>query len=1194
MENNEESEKYEQFESEILNENNFIKKIKDIFKLQYFEKLQDVLILQKHQFLEQIEQEVLFILKKLYSSQIVSNNYFNSLFKSIFKEFEVKYNSEYREVHSKFDFFLRLKSKSIKTNNNTDIEALNFYYISNFRRHCPNHTGPALHKCGHAEKGKFIKISLNSNYRNYLSNETMYIICEECKKVYVKDLFNNFCSFCKESYLSSIISSKENKDNFLISYSNPHCDTFINRTIPCKLCKEKLYVFNSDKKIKCLKCNYIMDISAKNEFNWQCPKCNKYFKSNIKYYNPSENLILTKILKKALLLKIKAKPQFINCCKIDINSTPFFHKKECKGLLYLCNVENYFLKNKKWAIVCEKCQAINNCKNFIWTCPKCGKRIRETNDDYDNINKSNKKEYEIIYNNINETNKKENIINSAGKDNINNNNYNNNTQNNLNRRYISEHRLKQSYSQLAIKENSDNKNKEKDSNLRKSANEKKSEIVVISRMSRIDKDNLKLNLLKDEKLNDNPISTPYNNRCYIIQRRRNYQINTSNNINNIKNKEEKNISTKPNIFTKNEEKNDFNDNRYNKSSIPVPRLRFSNKINNLKNACIKEEEKNIDKKILRCESYKSSILKENNDANNLMNNEEEKIKVNEKNNSAFKINYRKNIPVRLKYNSKNKNNNNAQCARDSFDDINNNMNNNNIIEKNEDEFIVKKNLIFTSTDGCNSKKSSNDNERISKETTSHCSIGSGNSLSKDIKDNMSTNTIPKLNINLNLKQSDNTNNPTKERDLSKDRSSVSPNYNYNFKNKRKYYREEKEKRPSNNMNTNDEVNTKKNNDNNINKNTFSINSNFSYKYKPKNYASPTHKLTFMEKRKIVTENKNISDNDKPDDVIEPQDIDFTQDIPVNDIKIKNNKTLYNDIQSGIKKILEKGHLPQFNIDNYTIEKKIGDGAFGILFSVSNNKTKKKYALKKLTACVLTSLEDFQKEFEISYKNNHENILNLYGICVRVYDVTTYVLFVLMDLAEHDWEIEINNRFKEKKFYTENELINILKQLSNACIYLQKKEIAHRDIKPENILLFFDKNEGGEDPPATYKICDFGEAKEKIRVGSRHKSIRGTDYYMSPILFKGLMEKEKFVKDDPYKSDVFSLGYCMLIAAVLDFEFINKIRKVEEQRQIDRIIREALEERYSHKFIYVLLKMIVHSEKERIDFLGLEKLINEKL
>ena len=1219
MEDNEENEKYDQFEIDIINEDDFIKKIKDIFKLQYFEKLQDILILQKHQFLEQIEQEVLYILKKLYSSQILSNNYFNSLFKSIFKEFESKYNSEYREVHSKFDFFLRLKSKSIKTNNNTDIEALNFYYIANFRRHCLNHTGPAVHKCGHGEKGKFIKISLNANYRNYLLNETMYIICEECKKVFIKDLFNNFCSFCKENYLSSIISSKENKDSFLISYSTPHCDTFINRTIPCKLCKEKLYLFNSEKKIKCIKCNYIVDINSKNEFNWQCPKCNKYFKSNVKYYNPSENLILTKILKKALLLKIKAKPQFINCCKIDVNNTPFFHKKECRGLLYLCNVENYFLKNKKWAIVCEKCQAINNCKNFIWTCPKCGKRVRETNDDFDNMNNSYKKEKENLYEYNSDINRKDNNINLIGKNNnINdNNNCNINTKNenennnikiNLNKRYISEHKLKQSYSQSVIKENPENKNKEKDYNSRKSVNEKKSEVVLISHMNRLEKDNLKLNLLNDDKLNSNPNPPPtsYNNKCYIIQRRRNYQINTSNNINNIRNKEEKNISTKPNILIKKEEKNDFNENKYNKSSIPVPRIRYSNKINNLKNSCVKEEEKNIDKKVvLRCESYKSSLIKENIDSNNLMNNDEEKIKINEKNNSAFKINSRKNIPVRLKYGSKNKNkneenNNNNNGLKDSFDE--NINNNNNLNEKNEDEFLIKKNLIFTSADGCNSKKSSNDNERISKETTSHCSIGSGNSVSKDIRDNISVSTIPKLNINLNLKQSDNIpNSQNKERELSKDRNSVSPNYNYNFKNKRKYYREEKEKRPSNNANTNNEANTQKNNENdnnnNNNKNTttnsLSLNNNFSYKYKPKNYASPVNKLTFMEKRKRNLEKNN---NDKPDDVIEPEDIDFSQDIQVNDIKIKNNKTLYSDIQAGIKKILEKGRLPQFNIDNYTIEKKIGDGAFGILFSVSNNKTKKKYALKKLTACDLTSLEDFQKEFEIAYKNNHENILNLYGICVRVYDVTTYVLFVLMDLAEHDWEIEINNRFKEKRFYTEIELVNILKQLSNACVYLQKREIAHRDIKPENILLFFEKNEVGVDlrSPATYKICDFGEAKERIRVGSRHKSIRGTDYYMSPILFKGLMEKEKFVKDDPYKSDVFSLGYCMIIASVLDFEFINKIRKVEEQRKIDRIIREALEERYSDKFIYVLLKMIVHSEKERIDFLGLEKLIKDKL
>ena len=192
----------------------------------------------------------------------------------------------------------------------------------------------------------------------------------------------------------------------------------------------------------------------------------------------------------------------------------------------------------------------------------------------------------------------------------------------------------------------------------------------------------------------------------------------------------------------------------------------------------------------------------------------------------------------------------------------------------------------------------------------------------------------------------------------------------------------------------------------------------------------------------------------------------------------------------------------------------------------------------------------------------------------------------MALGECDWEIEINKRFKEKNYYSEKELIKILKQLSSALVYLQNNQIAHRDIKPENIILFHEN--GG----VVYKICDFGEAKEKIKVNSRHKSIRGTDFYMSPILFKGLTQEEKFVRDNAYKSDVFSLGYCMIIACVLDFNFINKIRNIEEQTKVDKIIRESLENRYSYNFIRVLLKMVVYSEKERIDFLGLEKLINE--
>ena len=101
-----------------------------------------------------------------------------------------------------------------------------------------------------------------------------------------------------------------------------------------------------------------------------------------------------------------------------------------------------------------------------------------------------------------------------------------------------------------------------------------------------------------------------------------------------------------------------------------------------------------------------------------------------------------------------------------------------------------------------------------------------------------------------------------------------------------------------------------------------------------------------------------------------------------------------------------------------------------------------------------ALEEFQKEFEIVYRNKHENILDIYGIFVKCIDKNTFVLYVLMDLADLDWEVEINERVKNKEYYSEEELISILKQISSALSFLQREsKVAHRDIKVENILIF---------------------------------------------------------------------------------------------------------------------------------------------
>ena len=302
-------------------------------------------------------------------------------------------------------------------------------------------------------------------------------------------------------------------------------------------------------------------------------------------------------------------------------------------------------------------------------------------------------------------------------------------------------------------------------------------------------------------------------------------------------------------------------------------------------------------------------------------------------------------------------------------------------------------------------------------------------------------------------------------------------------------------------------------------------------------------------------------------------------------RLKMDKNLYNSIQSQIQKILSKGNLPIFNIDNYKIEKQIGEGSFGLIYQVKNKKSYIKYAMKKIIANNLSSLESFQKEFEIVHQNSHQNILDILGICIRCLDQTTYVLYVLMDLALHDWDFEIEERRKKKNYYTEEELINILKQVSSALLYLQRvKRIAHRDVKPENILVF---NDG------IYKLGDFGEAKiNRLRRNNARSTIRGTEMYMSPVLYKALKENKDDIKHDIYKSDVFSLGYCFVYAAVLDFKIIDDIRNLNNDFKVRKILQRILFLRYSKEFIELIYKMIAINEEDRIDFIELDRLIKE--
>jgi serine/threonine protein kinase len=250
-------------------------------------------------------------------------------------------------------------------------------------------------------------------------------------------------------------------------------------------------------------------------------------------------------------------------------------------------------------------------------------------------------------------------------------------------------------------------------------------------------------------------------------------------------------------------------------------------------------------------------------------------------------------------------------------------------------------------------------------------------------------------------------------------------------------------------------------------------------------------------------------------------------------------------------------------------------------------------MKELVCQDINSFESNIKSLEINYQNKHKNILDVYGIYVVISDEKLYFLYVLMALGEGDWENEVSKRIQAKNYYSEKELVYILKQLTSALEFLQRKNVAHRDIKLENTILFPNEDKTNNEFDKIYKICDFGEAKQRINYNTKHNTVRGTDYYMSPQLLDGFNKNQDYIKNNPHKSDVFSLGCCMIIAASLNFDVIDHIRNEKKQEEIDDIIKTYLEDHFSDKFINIVTKMIIYNEYKRIDFIELKKLIDKE-
>ena len=211
------------------------------------------------------------------------------------------------------------------------------------------------------------------------------------------------------------------------------------------------------------------------------------------------------------------------------------------------------------------------------------------------------------------------------------------------------------------------------------------------------------------------------------------------------------------------------------------------------------------------------------------------------------------------------------------------------------------------------------------------------------------------------------------------------------------------------------------------------------------------------------------------------------------------------------------------------------------------------------------------------KTGSKGVIKIYGDLVKKKG-NEYHYYVLMEIADRDWEKELFERQKLKQYYSEKEIFIIMNQLIKTLSLLQKNHITHRDIKPQNVLI----------TKGIYKISDFGEARTLLREGIIVSRVRGTELYMSPILFNGLRLKLNQISHNTFKSDVFSLGMCLFFATTLTFNSLCDIRELNDMKIIKEKLMKYLSGKYSLKLINILNEMLQIEENNRPDFIALEK------
>ncbi|XP_056438187.1 mitogen-activated protein kinase 15 [Gadus chalcogrammus] len=217
---------------------------------------------------------------------------------------------------------------------------------------------------------------------------------------------------------------------------------------------------------------------------------------------------------------------------------------------------------------------------------------------------------------------------------------------------------------------------------------------------------------------------------------------------------------------------------------------------------------------------------------------------------------------------------------------------------------------------------------------------------------------------------------------------------------------------------------------------------------------------------------------------------------------------------------------------YEIKRRLGKGAYGIVWKAVDRQTGEVVAVKKIFDA-FRNRTDAQRTFrEIMFLQefgDHANIIKLINVIRAQNDKDIYLIFEHMDTDLHA-VIKKGSLLKDvHKRY-------VMYQLLKATKYLHSGNVIHRDQKPSNILL---------DTDCSVKLCDFGLARSLCQIQEDAGNPTLTEYvatrwYRAPEILLGSSRYTKGI-------DMWSIG-CILGEMLLGkalFPGTSSINQIEK-------------------------------------------------